>query len=155
MSKTNSLNERRQKYIDILLCLHQTFPDCFINISDPKLRHTYKPVKVGIHRDLFEWQAQQNSLTLACSKKQIREAMKYYTHTPGYMKAIIQGLPRVNLQGNPVENVTAEQIALAQEFLNRLQIKRKQQYRAKSQQQKKIRAADKAAEPVAKPTALA
>ena len=117
MSKVNALDSRRQKYIDILLCFHQAFPNCFINITDPKCRNTYKPVKVGIHRDLFAWQTQQNSPLLTCSKKQIRDAMKYYTHTPGYMKAIAQGFARVNLQGVTVEDVTTEQIALAKEFL--------------------------------------
>lgn len=60
--------------------------------------HT-QPLKVGIHEDLARQEPWSNKL--------IRRALAHYVNLPRYVKALREGAPRIDLDGNPVGVVDA------------------------------------------------
>lgn len=60
--------------------------------------HT-RPLKVGIHEDLARDEPWSNKL--------IRRALAHYVNLPRYVKALREGAPRIDLNGNPVGEVDA------------------------------------------------
>lgn len=67
--------------------------------------HT-QPLKVGIHEDLARQEPWSNKL--------IRRALAHYVNLPRYVKALREGAPRIDLDGNPagVVDATAAQAAI-------------------------------------------
>ncbi|XKF16296.1 ProQ/FINO family protein [Halomonas sp. BLK-85] len=59
------------------------------------------PLKVGIHQDLAEREA-------VWSNKLIRRALANYVNLPRYVKAMQEGVERVDLEGNPAGVVDAQ-----------------------------------------------
>ena len=78
--------------------LCEAFPACFS-------RSAPKPLKIGLGEEL---------LALAdLSRTQLRRAIKVYTGSPAYRKALARGGPRYGLDGQPTGEVTPEQQAFA------------------------------------------
>ena len=75
------------------------YPQAFLSA------HT-RPLKVGIHEDLARHEP--------WSSKLIRRALAHYVNLPRYVKALREGTPRIDLDGNPAGAVdaTAAQAAL-------------------------------------------
>ncbi|WP_305856080.1 ProQ/FINO family protein [Balneatrix alpica] len=70
-------------------------------------REQPQALQVGIQEELLAKMPEQGS--------KIKRALASYTHAPFYLRAIKAGQPRVNLQGQAVGVVTAEDEAFAQE----------------------------------------
>ncbi|ENL7238946.1 ProQ/FINO family protein [Escherichia coli] len=88
-----------------------------------------KPLKAGIIRDVLE-DAKSRELPLATGV--LRGALTSHLHTTRYLKAIIAGGPRYDLNGQPCGEVTEEDKSVASELLKRRLAQIKQQ---NSQQQ--------------------
>lgn len=73
---------------------YQRYPQAFS-------RGRTRPLKVGIHQDLAEREA-------AWSNKLIRRALANYVNLPRYVKAMQEGVERVDLEGNPAGVVDAQ-----------------------------------------------
>lgn len=84
-----------------LLTLCERFPQAFF--TDPE---AIRPLKIGIDQDLRSALPEMDSRLL-------RHALAHYTRRPAYLKALAQGLARVDLAGLPVAAVTDEQRAHA------------------------------------------
>jgi hypothetical protein len=77
------------------------FPDCF-NRPSPK------PLKIGIGAELLPLAGNHPQLE-GVSRKQIRQALAFYTGSNAYRKAVAAGGPRYGLNGQPDGEVTPEQ----------------------------------------------
>ncbi|EMQ9344612.1 ProQ/FinO family protein [Escherichia coli] len=73
-----------------------------------------KPLKAGIIRDVLE-DAKSRELPLATGV--LRGALTSHLHTTRYLKAIIAGGPRYDLNGQPCGEVTEKEKAAASEQL--------------------------------------
>jgi ProP effector len=62
----------------------------------------FRPLAIGIHKQLM---ARQPEL----DKNQVRTALHNHTASSRYLKALVEGAARLDLDGNPVGEVTAEQ----------------------------------------------
>lgn len=81
--------------------LVEIFPDCFS-------RSTPKPLKIGIGPELLPLAGVHPAL-MDVSRKQIRQALAFYTHGNAYRKAVALGGVRYGLDGQPAGEVTPEQ----------------------------------------------
>lgn len=70
-----------------------------------------RPLKVGIHHDLAAREPWSNKL--------IRRALAGYVNRPRYAKALKEGAPRIDLEGNPAGTVDATAARTAQEKYRR------------------------------------
>jgi ProP effector len=68
--------------------------------------HDYKPLAIGIHKAI---RLQLPEL----SEGALRVALKSYTASTKYLKAVANGTQRFDLGGNPAGEITAEQRQLA------------------------------------------
>jgi ProP effector len=66
----------------------------------------HQPLAIGIHKALTERFPDLD-------RGQVRTAMHFHTGTTRYLKAIVEGAPRLDLDGNATTVVTAEQQAQA------------------------------------------
>ncbi|WP_119393365.1 ProQ/FINO family protein [Salinibius halmophilus] len=78
-----------------------------------------RPLKVGIHEAL----AEDGKL----SKTKIRRALATYVRQTAYLKALVEGAERVDLQGQAGGAVSADEASHAQEELAKRQARRKPQ----------------------------
>jgi len=78
--------------------LQKKFPLAFPKNPNPKL-----PLKIGIHKDLFE-QAEQ----LGVNKNELRAAIKTWCWGNRYWDCLVEDAVRVDLNGSPVGGVTKE-----------------------------------------------
>lgn len=118
--------------LETLGILREWFPPAF-SAGRPR------PLKVGIHKDLAEKAS-------AISTGVIARAMRYHTQSDRYLRALKPGAARVDLDGNAVGEVTADEAAFAQVRLGRV----KERVKAKAQAAK---AAGSAASASPAPTA--
>ena len=81
--------------------LVEIFPDCFS-------RSTPKPLKIGIGSELFALAGVHPAL-LDVSRKQLRQALAFYTGSNAYRKAVVLGGARYGADGQPSGEVTPEQ----------------------------------------------
>jgi|GEM_PF-2387095 sRNA-binding protein len=77
-----------------LVLLAQQFPECF-TLATPQ------PLKINIKQDILEAWGTKPYL----SKTKLQQALFYYTHSAAYLNAFKVEPVRVDLQGNPVEDV--------------------------------------------------
>lgn len=70
-----------------------------------------KPLKIGIFDDIIDFYERLEAPPF--SKKSIREALNYYSASKAYLMAQKTGTARVDLFGNEVDVVTAEQAKYA------------------------------------------
>ncbi|WP_417760740.1 RNA chaperone ProQ [Shewanella sp.] len=97
----------------ILAYLYETFPLCFIAEGEAK------PLKIGLFQDLAERLADDSKV----SKTQLRIAIRRYTNSWRYLKALKEGAQRVDLDGNPCGALEAEHVEHAQKALKESQDK--------------------------------
>ncbi|EER0467889.1 prop effector [Escherichia coli] len=88
-----------------------------------------KPLKAGVIHDMLQ---DAKARELAIGHGVLRGALTSHLHTTRYLKAIIAGGPRYDLNGQPCGEVTEEDKSVASELLKRRLAQIKQQ---NSQQQ--------------------
>ncbi len=86
--------------------LSEHFPAAFFKKS-----HQIKPLKIGIFDDIIDFYERLDSPPF--SKKALREALNYYSASPAYLSCQKTDIARVDLYGNEVDLVTAEQAKYA------------------------------------------
>lgn len=96
-------------HLTLLDQLAEKYPAAF-----PRDPRAVKPLKVGIHQDL-------RAALPEVSHGVLRKALSHHSRRLAYLRALIRGGDRVDLQGQPVEPVTPEQQALAAEKLKEAQ----------------------------------
>lgn len=84
---------------DIITYLTEKFPECF-SVKGP-----VKPLKVGIFQDLAEKLNDDEKI----SKTRLRQALRHYTSSWRYLKAIKLGVFRVDIDGKDVAEIDEEQ----------------------------------------------
>lgn len=70
-----------------------------------------KPLKIGIFDDIIDFYERLESPPF--SKKNLREALNYYSASPAYLSCQTSNSARVDLYGNEVDVVTEEQAKYA------------------------------------------
>jgi len=129
---------------DIIAHLAEKFPACF-SVQGPA-----KPLKIGIFQELAEKIADDEVV----SKTRLRQALRHYTSSWRYLKAIKLGAFRVDIDGNQVAEIDQEQADYAAKTLHESQEKfgnknskdtqNKKTYKGKSPESKASRPASKA-----------
>ncbi len=100
-------NSKKDK-LEIIDWLIEHFPNAFF-----KKRHQIKPLKIGTFDDIIDFYERLD--TPPFSKKALREALNYYSASPAYLNAQKVDVARVDIYGNEVDVVTAEQAHYAQQ----------------------------------------
>lgn len=126
--KEKEAKQNKKKAIkETLTWLYEHFPDCF-NLE------TLKPLKLNIDKDIYPYLEQEGAL----SKIKVRVALKYYTSNLDYLKALINGTHRYDLEGQQIEEITQEQKAFARvklaEILQSMKAKKHHKNKSFSQQ---------------------
>jgi len=98
---------------DIITYLSETFPECF------SVKGSVKPLKVGIFQDLAEKLNDDEKV----SKTRLRQALRHYTSSWRYLKAIKVGVSRVDIDGKDVAEIDEEQANYASKTLKESQEK--------------------------------
>lgn len=106
-------NPRDQLSRNILQQLSKAYPQAF----NLKVR---KPLIVGVKEALLDWANEQ-----AIDIKDLSYALGYYVRGASYLRAVLKYDQRVNLQGEPVGEITKEHKVNAKEMLEHLLAKRK------------------------------
>jgi sRNA-binding protein len=95
--------------VELLFQLRARFPD----VIGPVNRHFgRRPLKIGIHNDIAALLPEAQAQTIGL-------AMRLYTTHSGYRRALVEGAPRVDLNGTQVSSVTAEDAGRARELVER------------------------------------
>jgi ProP effector len=97
----------------IIRRLQKQFPAAFPKNPAPKI-----PLKLGIHKDLFEL-----SESLGISKPDLREAIKTWCAGNRYWSCLVEGAVRFDLMGNSAGFVTKVEAEIAARRLNNRQQK--------------------------------
>ena len=98
---------------DIIAYLTEKFPECF------SVKGQVKPLKVGIFQDLSEKLTDDETV----SKTRLRQALRHYTSSWRYLKAIKVGAYRVDIDGKDVAKIDEEQANYASKTLKESQEK--------------------------------
>lgn len=107
----------KQIIIDWLI---EHFPNAFF-----KKGSQVKPLQIGIFDEIIEFYERLDSPPF--SKKALREALSYYSSSPAYLSCQKADSARVDLYGNEVDVVTAEQAKYAyQRYQQRYAAKKNQ-----------------------------
>ena len=85
-----------EKALEALEILKKELPTCF------KYGSKKVPLAVGIHQDVFAYY--QNDQRFR--KPILRKAIAIYTHGKKYLRKVVAGVLRIDLQGNPTAAVT-------------------------------------------------
>ncbi len=104
---------KRTSTKEIITYLTEKFPACF-SIKGP-----VKPLKVGIFQDLAEKLGDDETV----SKTRLRQALRHYTSSWRYLKAIKLDVFRVDIDGNDVAKIDEEQANYASKTLKESQEK--------------------------------
>ena len=100
----------------------------------------YRPLAIGIHKMLMERLSDLD-------KGEVRKALHYHTGANRYLKALEEGAPRFDLDGNPSGVVTAEQQTQAvdtlRDRLRQAAERRKAEEEARQRQEKLQQLAEK------------
>ncbi|MDP7592721.1 MAG: RNA chaperone ProQ [Litorilituus sp.] len=115
---------------DIITYLTGKFPECF------SVKGKVKPLKIGIFQDLAEKLSDDETV----SKTRLRQALRHYTSSWRYLKAIKLGVSRVDIDGNAVAEIDEEQASYASKTLKESQEKfgnKKEQNKNKNTNQAK------------------
>lgn len=78
------------------------FPACFKDIKD------IQPLKIGIKQDLVKRLSTLDNVVIG-DKACMVNSLAYYVNSPAYHKRVLAGVTRVDLDGNSVGLVTAEE----------------------------------------------
>ena len=98
---------------EIITYLTEKFPACF------SVKGQVKPLKVGIFQDLSEKLNDDETV----SKTRLRQALRHYTSSWRYLKAIKLGAFRVDIDGKEVTKIDEEQANYASKTLKESQEK--------------------------------
>jgi sRNA-binding protein len=82
--------------------LAETWPACF-SVYEGRRR----PLKLGIHHGILA------VLDGAITPRELKNALRHYVGNRCYLRRLITGAPRIDLDGNPAGVVTAEEAAAA------------------------------------------
>ena len=104
---TDETESKRTSTKDIIAYLAEKFPACF-SIQGP-----VKPLKIGIFQDLSEQLAEDQTI----SKTRLRQALRHYTSSWRYLKAVKLGVHRVDVNGKQVAEIDQEQADYAAKTL--------------------------------------
>lgn len=95
--------------VEAIWRLQKHFPKSFPKKPEPKL-----PLKLGIHID-----AMQHAKKLGLTEAQIKDAIATWCQGSRYWNCLVEHAARVDLQGNPVGEVSAPQAARARWLASR------------------------------------
>lgn len=99
--------KKKRKVEGVKAALKEEFPNCFKS-GDEKL-----PLKIGIHLQLhFHYKDDPRF-----DPQELQKGLNAYASSPKYLAKIVEGAVRVDIYGNPVAHVTAEEAADAQKKL--------------------------------------
>jgi ProP effector len=104
---------KRTSTKDSIAYLTEKFPECF-SIKGP-----VKPLKIGIFQDLAEKLSDDDTV----SKTRLRQALRHYTSSWRYLKAVKVGVFRVDIEGKDVAAIDEEQANYASKTLKESQEK--------------------------------
>lgn len=104
----------------VIAYLAQEFPSCFSTEGEAH------PLKIGIFEDLAERLADDEMV----SKTRLRSALRQYTSSWRYLRAVQPGAKRVNLDGEPAGEVEQEHADHAREQLKESKERAKQRRQA-------------------------
>jgi ProP effector len=90
----------------VIELLAETFPRCFFVFERRR-----RPLKLGIHGDVLA------ALDGAITKEECATALRLYCSNASYLKASIEGAPRIDLNGNAAGSVSTEEAANAKQRL--------------------------------------
>lgn len=133
MTATETKTPRRNSLLDTLSANFAVFRDCL-------------PLALGIHKTVKERMPELEAAAL-------RTAMKTHTASTRYLKALVVGKERFDLDGNPSGEVTEEQREVAstalRERFKKAAERRKAEEQAKKDAQKEQEALEKRTEKLA------
>ncbi|TAL60593.1 MAG: protein convertase [Legionella sp.] len=101
--QTNPVRKDKLQIIDWLI---EHFPAAFF-----KKANQVKPLKIGIFDDIIDFYERLESPPF--SKKALREALSYYSASPAYLGCQKVDIARIDIYGNEVDVVTADQAKYA------------------------------------------
>jgi len=107
------MDTKRTSTKEIIAYLAEKFPACF-SIEGPA-----KPLKVGIFQDLAEKLSEDETV----SKTRLRQALRHYTSSWRYLKAIKLGSFRIDIEGNNAAEIDEAQAEYASKTLKESQEK--------------------------------
>lgn len=115
--QSDSAQQSVTKPKELIQLLSERFPNCF-SVKGPA-----KPLKIGIFNDLVDAFVKEQPV----SKTLLRSTLRHYTNSWRYLAAVTVDKQRVNLQGEEVEPVDAEQAEYAATRLQESKALAKQQ----------------------------
>lgn len=116
-----------QKKLEVLDWLIENFPNAFFKTSSE-----VKPLQIGIFDELMTFYERLN--TPPFTRQAIREALRYYSTSPAYLRCQKAETGRIDLFGYEVDIVTLEQAEYAkQRYEEKYTNKKKSQIQAKFQ----------------------
>lgn len=107
MNKRTPIQQERQEALNWLI---EQFSAAFFSKAKQ-----VQPLKLGIYEDLLDFYERLTYPPL--SKKALRDALNYYSSSKAYLSCQTEGAKRIDLFGYPIELVTKEQAAYAQNQL--------------------------------------
>ena len=107
----------KQLIIDWLI---EHFPHAFF-----KKANQIKPLQIGIYDEIIDFYERLNNPPF--SKKTLREALNYYSSSPGYLNCQKADAARVDLYGIEVDVVTEEQAKYAYQRYQERYVKKNQE----------------------------
>ena len=106
-------NTKRTSTKEIIAYLAEKFPACF------SIDGAAKPLKIGIFQDLAEQLTDDETV----SKTRLRQALRHYTSSWRYLKAVKLGAIRVDIKGEQAAEIDQEQADYAAKTLKESQEK--------------------------------
>jgi sRNA-binding protein len=116
---------------ELLAVLRQRWPNCFKD---------HRPLKLGIHHDILA-----TLPDLGLDQVEVERALANYTRKLPYLEQMLEGTPRIDLDGHVVGAVTAAHAAGAQSCLPHVRRQQEQWLATLEQQRQEQREARKAA----------
>lgn len=102
----NQISSAKKDKLEIIDWLVEHFPQAFFKKSNQ-----VKPLKIGIFDDIIDFYERLD--TPPFSKKSLREALSYYSASPAYLNCQKADAARVDIYGNEVDVVSADQAKYA------------------------------------------
>lgn len=93
-----------EKRTEAIRWLREQFPNTF--------QQEPRPIKIGIHEDIFNLNIEGSP-----AKRWIRPALTFYVNSPSYLRVLIEGTPRVDLNGEIVGIVNEREEQRAKEII--------------------------------------
>jgi ProP effector len=103
----------RKRARQTIVALAQRWPRCFAVAECRRL-----PLKIGIAADI---------VAAGFAIADVELALRFYTGSSGYKKALTAGAPRIDLDGNAVGSVSAKAAAHAESVLAKRQRRKREQ----------------------------